>query len=121
MYDFVQADFRSLKSEVVEFMRNVPSHDPDRMMVDVWFDRVERSVNEIDNDYQKKNDQSEVIKECAQAAKEVVDQFDTYIEAAKKEFASSERKDDTDFIKDLFAEIKEEIESLAHTLSNAAE
>lgn len=122
MHHHIQEDFRNLRSEVSEFLSALPRHDPNRMIVDIWFDRVEQSVNEVDSEYEKKNHAAEVITEVFEANAKILPHFDKCAEEIKAQIAKVDSEGSVEnAVMDLLTEIRENIETLTSAFVEAVE
>ena len=115
MQQYIREDFARLQAEVSSFLGDVPLNHPDRLIVDLCFDRVAQSVRVIDQEHQNKKEAKEIIADAARDSAEVLSAFD------KKTKEIKDNWHDAEGIDYLLAEIKQDMKGLVRAVQEAHE
>jgi len=114
MRQYIQEDFARLQSEVSSFLGDVPTNDPNRLIVDLCFDRVAQSVRVIDQEHQNKKEAKEIIQDASKDSKGVLESLE------KKVKILTDALSDPD-LGYLLIEIKQDVKGIADAVQEAHE
>lgn len=114
MRQYIQEDFARLQSEVSSFLGDVPVNDPNRLIVDLCFDRVAQSVRVIDQEHQNKKEAKEILQDASKDSKGVLESLDKKIKILRDALSAQ----DLDYLLD---EIKQDVKSIAGAVQEAHE
>jgi hypothetical protein len=114
MRQYIQEDFARLQSEVSSFLGDVPVNDPNRLIVDLCFDRVAQSVRVIDQEHQNKKEAKEIIQDASKDSKGVLESL------RKKIKIIQDCLSDPD-VSYLLSEVEQDVNGLVKSIQEAHE
>jgi hypothetical protein len=96
------------------FLGDVPSHDPNRLIVDLCFDRVAQSVRVIDREHQNKKEAKEIIEDASKDSKGVLESLGKKIKIIQDSLSDPD-------VSYLLSEIEQDIRGIVKYIQEANE